>query len=161
MLILRSLHLFEGTRRYHRDYRTYTGIAELIIIRKYLSVRPNLYWYFVSYTCTRKYILVLRNLYLSYKSYTCITKLVLVFQILVMCEGTRKYDKSAQIRLIQIYVRYGHWSIAGTDHNIYIYLFYRYESTRGYYRTYTYFTDTRAPLGTTGLILVLPIREYP
>ena len=36
ILILRSLHLFGGTRRYHRDYRTCTGIAELIFIRKYL-----------------------------------------------------------------------------------------------------------------------------
>ena len=36
ILILRSLHLFGGTRRYHRDYRTCTGIAELILIRKYL-----------------------------------------------------------------------------------------------------------------------------
>ena len=35
-LMLQSLNLFEGTRRYHRDYRTCTGIAELILIRKYL-----------------------------------------------------------------------------------------------------------------------------
>ena len=34
-LILRSLHLFGGTHRYHRDYGTCTGIAELILIRKY------------------------------------------------------------------------------------------------------------------------------
>ena len=36
ILILRSLHLFGGTRRYHKDYGTCTGIAELILIRKYL-----------------------------------------------------------------------------------------------------------------------------
>ena len=36
ILILRSLHLFGGTRRYHRDYGTCTGIAELILIWKYL-----------------------------------------------------------------------------------------------------------------------------
>ena len=47
MLMLRSLNLFGGTRRYHRDYGTYTGISE--------------------------HILVLRNLYLSYGSYTGIT----------------------------------------------------------------------------------------
>ena len=35
-LVLRSLHLFGGTRRYRRDYRTYTNITELILIRKYL-----------------------------------------------------------------------------------------------------------------------------
>ena len=36
IVILRSLHLFGGTRRYHIDYETCTGIAELILIRKYL-----------------------------------------------------------------------------------------------------------------------------
>ena len=36
ILILQSLHWFGGTRRYHRDYGTCTGIAELILIRKYL-----------------------------------------------------------------------------------------------------------------------------
>ena len=35
ILILRSLHLFGGTRRYHRDYGTYTGFAELNLIREY------------------------------------------------------------------------------------------------------------------------------
>ena len=35
ILILRSLHLFGGTRRHHRDYGTCTGVAELILIRKY------------------------------------------------------------------------------------------------------------------------------
>ena len=40
-------------------------------------------------------------------------------------------------------------------------LFYRYESTRRYYRTYTYFTDTGVPVGTTELILILWIQEYP
>ena len=35
ILILRSLHLFRGTRRYHKDYGTYTGIAEHILIREY------------------------------------------------------------------------------------------------------------------------------
>ena len=31
-----EFNLFEGTHRYHRDYRTCTGIAELILILKYL-----------------------------------------------------------------------------------------------------------------------------
>ena len=35
ILILRSLHLFGGTRRYHRDYGTYTGFAELNLIQEY------------------------------------------------------------------------------------------------------------------------------
>ena len=42
-----------------------------------------------------------------------------------------------------------------------LYLFYRYESTSGYYRTYTYFTDTGVPVGTIELILILLIQEYP
>ena len=39
-----------------------------------------------------------------------------------------------------------------------LYLFYRYESTCGYYRTYTYFTDTGVPVGTTE---INQIQEYP
>ena len=35
ILILRSLHLFGGTRRYHRDYGTYTGFSELNLIQEY------------------------------------------------------------------------------------------------------------------------------
>ena len=35
ILILRSLHLFEGTRRYHKDHGTYTGFAELNLLREY------------------------------------------------------------------------------------------------------------------------------
>ena len=30
-----------------------------------------------------------------------------------------------------------------------------------HYKTSTYFTDTGIPVGTTGLILILLIREYP
>ena len=40
-----------------------------------------------------------------------------------------------------------------------LYLFYRYESTRRYYRAYTYFTDTGVPVGTTGLILIRTSRR--
>ena len=35
ILMLRSLHLLGGTGRYHRDYGTYTGFAELNLIREY------------------------------------------------------------------------------------------------------------------------------
>ena len=91
---------------------------------------------------------------MSYGTYNCVTKLILIFKILFLYEGTRRYDKSEQIRLIQIHIKYGHESIAGTDHNRYIYLFYRYESTLRYYWTYTCFTDTGVPVGTTGLILI-------
>ena len=64
--------------------------------------------YFSSYTCLTELILVLRNLYGSYGTYTGITELVIVLRILFLCEGTRRYDKSEQIRLIQIHIRYGH-----------------------------------------------------
>ena len=36
-----------------------------------------------------------------------------------------------------------------------------YEGTRRYYWTYTYFTNTGVLVGTTKLILILLIREYP
>ena len=39
-----------------------------------------------------------------------------------------------------------------------LYLFYRYKSTRRYYRTYTYFSDTGVPVGTTE---INQIQEYP
>ena len=87
MLMLRSLNLFRGTRRYHKDYGTYIGIPEHVLVLQ------NLYW---SYgTCTglkelifvyRTYyyltdlILVLLNLYLSYGTYTGLTELIFVYR---------------------------------------------------------------------------------
>ena len=68
-------------------YRTYTCISDLTCILR------NLYWSYGTYICVR-------DLFLSYRSYTCVTKLILVFQILFFCEGTRRYDKSEQIRII-------------------------------------------------------------
>ena len=88
-------------------YRTYTCISDFTCILR------NLYWYFKAHTGILDLIRVLQNLYLSYgtyicvqdlllsyRSYTCVTELILVFQILVFCEGTRRYDKSEQIRII-------------------------------------------------------------
>ena len=43
---------------------------------------------------------MLQNLFLSYGSYTCVIELILEFQILFLYEGTRRYDKSEQIRII-------------------------------------------------------------
>ena len=43
---------------------------------------------------------MLQNLFLYFGSYTCVTELILVFQILFLCEGTGRYDKSEQIRII-------------------------------------------------------------
>ena len=71
-------------------------------------VLRNLYWYFGAHTGISDLICVLQNLYLSYGTYNCVTKLILIFQILFLYEGTRRYDKSEQIRLIQIHIKYGH-----------------------------------------------------
>ena len=63
-----EFNLFGGTRRHHRDYGTYTGISE--------------------------HILVLRNLYWSYGTYTGLTELILVLQNLLLYFGyrsTRRY----------------------------------------------------------------------
>ena len=40
-----EFNLFGGTRRYHRDYGTYTGISEHIVVLQ------NLYWSYGTYTC--------------------------------------------------------------------------------------------------------------
>ena len=93
ILILRSLHLFRDTCRYHRDYGTYSGIAELILIRKNMQVLQNLYWYFVSY--------------LYYEVYLGLTELILVFlstyryfESYPLCEGIRRYNKSELIIIV-------------------------------------------------------------
>ena len=82
-----------------RSYRAYS-YSELIIITGLCS--------FEAHTGISDLIRVLQNLYLSYGTYTCVTKLILIFQILFLYKGTRRYDKSEQIRLIQIHIRYGH-----------------------------------------------------
>ena len=56
--------------------------------------------YFRSYTCLTEHILVLRILYLHYGSYTFITEHVFILRILYLCEDTRRYDKSEQIRIV-------------------------------------------------------------
>ena len=68
-------------------YRTYTYISDLTCILW------NLYLSYGTYSCVQ-------DLFLSYKSYSGVTELILVFWILFICEGTRRYDKSEQIRII-------------------------------------------------------------
>ena len=68
-LMLQSLNLFEGTRRYHRDYGTYTGISEHILVLR------NLYWSYETYTGLTKLILILRILYWYYRTYYCISNI--------------------------------------------------------------------------------------
>ena len=126
--------------------------------------------YYRTYTCISDLIHVLQSIYLSYGSYSCAKVPV----------GTMSRNRSGsyhiqgQIRLLQIrtlvfrryrsQIHYTEVTVITTGLILILqnlYLFHRYESTRRYYRAYTYFTDTRVPLGTTGLILVLPIWEYP
>ena len=98
ILILRSLHLFGGTRRYYRDmterilvlrnlflygstrkyYKTYTGTSYLILVLRSIS------WSYRTYTCITELILVFQILYLYYRTYTCISDLILVLQNLYM-----------------------------------------------------------------------------
>ena len=118
MLMLRSLNLFGGTRRYHRDYGTYTGISEHILVFRILRVLQNLYMYFKSYTCITELILVLLNLYWSYGTYTCLMELILVLQNLFLYFGygsTRRYYRT----------------------------FFWYKSTRRYYGTDSLYGGTR------------------
>ena len=88
----------------------YLGLYRLMLIQTYTYHIQILYLLrnYRTYTCLTKLILVFRNLYWSYGTYTGVTKLILVFQILFLYEGTRKYDKLEQIRLVQIHIRYGH-----------------------------------------------------
>ena len=133
------------------SYRVYTCLTDLI-----LFLLTDL-------------ILVLHNLLLSYGSYSCAK--VPVGTMSRNISGS--YHIQGQIKLLQIrtlvFCRYRsqiyYTEVAVVTNELILilqnlYLFYRYESTRRYYRAYTYFTDTRVPLGTIGLILVLPIREY-
>ena len=55
-----EFNLFGGTRRYHRDYGTYTGISEHILVLQ------NLYLY-------TGLILILQILYWYYRTYYCIS----------------------------------------------------------------------------------------
>ena len=166
ILILLSLHLFGGTRRYYEDitdsilvlrnlplygstrkyYKTYTGTSYIILVLRSISWSYGTYtcitefilvfqilsWYYRTYTCISDLIHVLQNLYLSYISYSCAKVTV----------GTRRRNKSGSyhiqghIRLLQIQTL----------------VFRRYRSQIHY---------TEVPVGTTGLILILSIREYP
>ena len=99
ILVLQNLFLYRSICKY---YKTYTGTSYLILVLRSISL------FYRYYTCISDLICVLQNLNLCYETYTGISENILVFRILFMCEGTHKYDKSEQIRLIQIHIRYGH-----------------------------------------------------
>ena len=66
--------------------------------------------------------------------YTCITELIHVFQILYM--SYRVYTHLTDLILVL-------------------------QNLDMYFRFYTCLTDTGVPVGTTGLILILLVQEYP
>ena len=119
-----------------------------------------------------------------FESYSCISDLILVLQILFRAySGTKVPVGTTQIPYTEVPV--GTTGLILVLQNLY--LFYRYGSTLRYYRTYPCITElilvvrilygaysctkvpvgtthihyTKVPVGTTGLILILPIREYP
>ena len=108
--------------------------------------------YFGFYTCITELIHVFHILYMYYRAYTCLTDLLLVLHNLLLSYGSyscakvpvgtisrnrsESYHIQGQIRLLQIQTL----------------VFRRYRSQIHY---------TEVPVGTTGLILILSIREYP
>ena len=88
ILILRSLHLFGGTRRYYRDmterilvWRNLFLYGKVLVsTTKLILVLRILYLYYEAYPGLTKLIHVLLNLFLYFRSYTCITELIHVFR---------------------------------------------------------------------------------
>ena len=138
ILVLQSIYL---------SYGSYTCVTELILVFRILFV------YYGTYTCITELILVLQSIYLSYESYTCVTKLILVFRTLFVYYGTYTYTK---VPVGITHIRYTE-VLVGTTGIIFIlqklHLYYRYGSTRRYYRD---FTCTKVLAGTTN-----QIQRYP
>ena len=88
---------------------------------------------FRAYAYLTEYILVIRILYLFYRTYYCLTRNLFLYG------STCKYYKT----------------YTGTSYLILVL-----RSILLSYRSYTWVTDTGVPVGTTELILSLPIREY-
>ena len=149
-------------------YRTYTCISDLI------HVLQNLYLSYETHTDLTELILVLRNLYWCYRANSCISDTEVPIGPIGTTEhfvGTKvPVDTTEQIHYIDVPV--------GTTGLILILIFrFLYLSYRAYtyltdlilalrnmslsFRSYTCFTDTGVTVGTTELILILLIREYP
>ena len=97
-----------------------------------------------------EHILVLQILYLCYRTYSCISDLILVLRILYGAYSSTKVPVgTTQIHYTEVPV--GTTGLILKLQNLY--LFYRYGSTRRYYRDFTY---TKVPVGTTE-----QIQRYP
>ena len=136
ILILWSLHLFGGTRRYYRD------MTEHILVLPNLFLYGSTRKYYKTYTGTSYLILVLRSIPWSYRTYTCITELILVFQILYLSYRTCTCISDFILVLQSIYLYFRSYTCL-TEHILVLRILYL------CYRTYSCLTD---------LILV---RRYP
>ena len=103
--------------------------------------------YYRTYTCISDLIHVLQSIYLSYGSYSCAK----VHVGTMSRNGSGSYQIKGQIRLLQIrtlvfrryrsQIHYTEVTVVTSGLILILqnmYLFYRYESTRRYYWTYTY-----------------------
>ena len=142
------------------SYRVYTCLTNLLLILQ------SLFRYFGSYPDITEHIHVFQILYMYYRTYTCISDLIHVLQSIYLSYGSYSYAKvpvgtmsqnrsgsyhiQGQIRLLQIrtlvfrryrsHIHYTEVTVVTTGLILILqnlYLFYRYESTRRYYRAYT------------------------
>ena len=106
--------------------------------------------YFGSYTFITEHILVLRILYLHYRAYSCISDTEVPV-------GTTEHFTCTKVPIGTTEQIHHTEVLVGTTRLILIlqnlYLFYRYGSTRRYYKDFTY---TKVPVGTTE-----HIQRYP
>ena len=125
-----------------RRYRSHQiHIPGLYKFRTYPKTnRVVLYLYYGAYPCLTDLVLVLQNLFLYFRSYTCITELIHVFQILYM--SYRAYTGLTDLMRSLFWYK--------STHRYYVDSLYG--GTRRYYWTYTYFTDTEVPVGTTEIL---------
>ena len=130
-----------------RYYRSYTGSAELILVLQILFL------YFGSYTCISDLILVLRILYLYYGFYTCLKDFILVLRSLFFsCRsytcisdkevpvGTTEHFTCTKVLVGTTQIYYTEVPVGTTGLILILqnlYLFFRYESTHGYYKDYS------------------------
>ena len=117
-------------------YGAYTCLVDLILVFLIL------YLYYGSYTCFTEHVLLFQILYLYYRTCTCISdKEVLV--------GTIENFTCTKVPVCTTQIHYTKVPIGTTGLILILqnlYLFFRYESTHGYYRDYS---DTGVPAGTT------------
>ena len=156
--IKKLIHVFQILYLF---YRAYTYLTDLI-----LALR-NMYLSYGSYTCFTELILIFRISYLceGTRRYDKSEQIIIISHTRSDQTYADTYTGFIQIQnisknklIIGLYhnhiqsytcseVPVGNTGLILILQNLY--LFYRYESTHGYYKTYTYFTDMRVPVGTT------------